>query len=253
MNTATRISHTALGVSLLLALAACSKPADEKAETVEAAPHEQPAIATETSEPTFESLDKKVSYGIGINIGTQIAADQNIEIDLDSLFAGLRDATAGKDPRLSDEELRAAFEAINARAQEAQAAKARESAQASAAFLETNKQRPEITTTDSGLQYEVLQSGDGEAKPTTSNTVRVHYHGTLVDGTVFDSSVDRGEPIEFAVTGVISGWTEALQLMTVGDKWKLYIPSEHAYGERGRPGIPPNSALIFEVELLEIK
>jgi len=119
-------------------------------------------------------------------------------------------------------------------------------------FLEENKGREGITVTESGLQYEVLTEGTG-AKPTAADQVRVHYHGTLIDGTVFDSSVDRGEPAVFGVGQVIPGWTEALQLMPIGSKWKVYLPSNIAYGERGAGGdIGPNSALIFEVELLEI-
>lgn len=121
------------------------------------------------------------------------------------------------------------------------------------AFLEENGKRPGVTTTESGLQYEVLTEGTGP-KPTATDRVRVHYHGTLIDGTVFDSSVERGEPAVFGVNQVIPGWTEALELMPVGSKWKIYLPSNIAYGERGGPGgaIGPNEALIFEVELLEI-
>jgi len=120
-------------------------------------------------------------------------------------------------------------------------------------FLADNADRDEVKVTDSGLQYEVLASGDGET-PSASSTVKVHYHGTLIDGTVFDSSVNRGEPIEFPVNGVIAGWTEALQLMKTGDKWKLYIPHNLAYGAQGAGGvIGPYQALIFEVELLAVK
>ena len=118
--------------------------------------------------------------------------------------------------------------------------------------MKTNKDRTGVSVTDSGLQYEVLATGSGPKAQKTS-TVTVHYHGTLIDGTMFDSSVDRGEPVEFPVTGVIPGWTEALQLMSVGDKWKLFVPANLAYGPAARPKIPGNSVLIFEVELLGIK
>ncbi len=120
-------------------------------------------------------------------------------------------------------------------------------------FLEENKKRKGVTTTESGLQYEVLVEGDGP-KPTETSSVTVHYHGTLIDGTVFDSSVERGEPAKFGVTQVIAGWTEALQLMPVGSKWKVYLPTEIAYGANPRPGGPikPNMALIFEIELISI-
>lgn len=120
------------------------------------------------------------------------------------------------------------------------------------AFLASNAQREGVTTTASGLQYEVIASGDG-ASPTATDRVRAHYHGTLIDGTVFDSSVDRGQPFETVVNGVIAGWQEALQLMRVGDKWKLFVPSELAYGDRRTGTIGPNETLIFEVELLAIE
>ena len=119
------------------------------------------------------------------------------------------------------------------------------------AFLAENGERDGVVTTESGLQYEVLVPGDGE-KPTLDDTVTTHYHGTLIDGEIFDSSVDRGQPASFPVGGVISGWTEALQLMPVGSKWRLYVPAELAYGPQQRGSIPPNSTLIFDVELLEI-
>ena len=118
-------------------------------------------------------------------------------------------------------------------------------------FLADNGNRDGVTTTTSGLQYEVLVGGDG-AKPGPTDTVTTHYHGTFIDGNVFDSSVDRGQPASFSVNGVIGGWTEALQLMAVGSKWRLFIPPELAYGSQGRPGIPANSTLVFEVELLSI-
>ena len=125
----------------------------------------------------------------------------------------------------------------------------------SEAYLAENAQNPRVTVLDSGLQYEVIESGpDGGESPTSSNSVLAHYHGTLPDGTVFDSSVDRGEPATFGVSQVIAGWTEALQLMKVGDKWRLFIPPDMAYGEASpTPAIPPNSALGFEVELLEVR
>ena len=130
---------------------------------------------------------------------------------------------------------------------------AKENEESGKAFLAENKKREGIVTTESGLQYEVIQEGNGE-KPSLESMVECHYHGTLVDGTVFDSSYERGEPVAFPVNGVIEGWTEALQLMSVGAKWKLYIPSELAYGEHGAGGdIKPNSVLIFDVELLDVR
>ena len=119
-------------------------------------------------------------------------------------------------------------------------------------FLAKNKERKEVNATDSGLQYEILESGEGDIKPLADDEVEVHYHGTLINGEVFDSSIERGETSKFRVDGVIKGWTEALQMMTVGDKWKLFIPSDLAYGESGSNSIGPNETLIFEVELIGI-
>lgn len=210
-----------------------------------------PAPAPKSS-TAFDSLEQKVSYGIGRNMGADLARNAGFEPDIDALVAGIKDAIKGADSQVSEADLQAAFQEIRQKAQAAASAKAETNKAASAAFLATNGKRPAVTTTASGLQYEILKAGTGP-KPKPTNTVKVHYHGTLIDGTVFDSSVQRGEPIEFPVTGVIRGWIEALQLMPQGSKWKLYIPSDLAYGDRGQGGIPPGSALIFEVELLEVK
>ena len=144
-----------------------------------------------------------------------------------------------------------AFAAAQKKADEHTAAKAAHQSGAAQAFLNDNKARPGVVVTESGLQYEVLRTGKG-VKPTRDQTVEVHYHGTLTDGTVFDSSVERGETISFPVTGVIPGWVEALQLMTVGSKWRLVIPSDLAYGDRGHGPIPAGATLIFQVELIGI-
>ena len=232
---------TVLSSSLLLGLVACQKsePVKEMSE-----PAEKPALVLET-------LDQRVSYGIGRNIGGNIANDPNLEVDTDALLAGLMDAVGGAESQLTDEELQAAFTEIRARAEAAAKEAAAAAAAKSIEYLATNGQRPEVTTTESGLQYEILTAGDGP-KPAATDRVRVHYHGTLIDGTVFDSSVQRGTPAEFPVNGVIRGWVEALQLMPVGSKWKLHIPADIAYGERGQGSIPGGAALIFDVELLEI-
>ena len=148
--------------------------------------------------------------------------------------------------------MRAAFAAINEQMQAKQAEEAKAMSVEGDRFLTDNAAREGVITTDSGLQYEVLASGEGEI-PTAASTVRTHYHGTLIDGTVFDSSYDRGEPTEFPVGGVIAGWTEALQMMTVGSKWRLTVPYELAYGEQGAGGvIGPFATLIFDIELLDI-
>jgi len=159
---------------------------------------------------------------------------------------------SGSKTRISEADIQAAFTTVQQKAMAANTAAAGKNIASAAAFLVQNKTRPGVTTTASGLQYEIVSRGKGP-KPKASDTVEVHYHGTLVDGTVFDSSIERGQPETFPVGGVIKGWTEALQLMSVGDKWKLYIPPDLGYGPRPNGKIPPNSVLIFDVQLLGIK
>ena len=200
----------------------------------------------------FTTDAEKASYGIGLQMGEQLKANPFEGLNLNSVFEGMKDAYAGSDFQVEIPEIQAAFEKINT---EIQARREEESKVLSAegiAFLEENAKRPEITVTESGLQYEVLATGEGE-KPTAESTVRVDYHGTLINGTVFDSSYERGQPAEFPVGGVIKGWTEALQMMPVGTKWRIYVPHELAYGERGAgAAIAPFSTLVFDVELHEI-
>ncbi len=200
----------------------------------------------------YTTLEQHASYGIGLQMGQQLADNPFDGLDIDAVAAGVIAAFTEQAPEVSDEQIRAAFTVISERMQAEQAEKAELLAQAGEAFLAENAKRPEITVTASGLQYEVLVAADGE-KPSRNSTVRTHYHGTLIDGTVFDSSYQRGEPAEFPVSGVIAGWTEALQLMSPGSKLRLYIPHNLAYGERGAGNaIAPFSALIFDVELLAI-
>jgi FKBP-type peptidyl-prolyl cis-trans isomerase len=194
-----------------------------------------------------------VSYGIGYNVAAGLVREGLVQVDKDALHAGLADGLTKAATRVPEADLEAAFKAVRERATANLAAAAEVQLKAGNEFLEKNKARPGVKVTASGLQYEVLKSGGFGPKPKTTDTVKVHYHGTLVNGTVFDSSVERNEPIEFPVTGVIPGWVEALQLMSVGDKWKLTIPSAIAYGARGKGAIPPHAVLIFEVELLGIK
>lgn len=201
--------------------------------------------------PSLDSVEQRVSYGIALNLGATLAR-QGVVVDEAAFLAGLQDGLAGKPARLPDAELRAAFEAAQQKAKQAGSGRAAEQAGAAKAFLDANRARPGVVVTPSGLQYEVLRAGTG-AKPTSDQTVEVHYHGTLTDGTVFDSSVERGETISFPVTGVIPGWVEALQLMPVGSKWRLVIPSDLAYGPDGSDPIPPGATLIFEVELIGIE
>lgn len=200
----------------------------------------------------YTTLEQHASYGIGLQMGQQLADNPFDGLDIDAVAAGVIAAYTEQEAEVSDEQIRAAFGVISERMQAEQAEKAELLAGAGEAFLAENAKRAEVTVTASGLQYEVLVAAEGE-KPTRSSTVRTHYHGTLIDGTVFDSSYQRGEPAEFPVSGVIAGWTEALQLMSPGSKLRLYVPHELAYGERGAGNaIAPFSALIFDVELLAI-
>jgi len=203
-------------------------------------------------ESSFESIEQRVSYGVGRQLGEQLKNNPFKEFDVNAVQAGLADALAGNASQVSDELLNEAFGIVSKKLQEQEQELAKVKAAEGEKFLAANAERDEVTVTESGLQYEVITTGEGE-KPTASSTVRVHYHGTLPDGSVFDSSYDRGQPAEFPVNGVIAGWTEALQLMPVGSKWKLSIPYNLAYGERGSQGaIPPYATLVFDVELLDI-
>ncbi len=206
-------------------------------------------------EPKLETDLDKASYLIGRNIGGTIKEDE-IELNIDNLLAGLREGLAGKKSKIAKEDEEKIMNAFQKEMQEKVAAKAnvagQKNADDGAKYLVENAKRKAVKVTESGLQYEVLKTGKG-AKPAASDTVSVHYHGTLIDETVFDSSVERKEPATFPVSGVIAGWTEALQLMQAGSKWKLFIPSKLAYGAQGAGrDIGPNSTLIFEVELLSI-
>ncbi len=199
----------------------------------------------------FNSTEAKASYGIGMQMGQQAhSAFQGVE--LDALVAGIQDAFNRQAPQVDPNDINAAFQEIQQRLQEQQAADAEKYAAEGEAFLAVNAKREEVTVLESGLQYEVIEAGTGET-PTAASTVKTHYAGTLIDGKEFDSSYRRGQPAEFPVGGVIKGWTEALQLMPVGSKWKLYIPYDLAYGAQGAGGdIGPFQALIFDIELLEI-
>ena len=203
----------------------------------------------------LEDEDERIAYSLGANIGQNLVAQELIEgIDVQIFVAGMLDAFTG-DLKLQPAEMMAAIQTYMERQAESDQLALSENLTMSAEFLEQNSQNDGVVTLDSGLQYLVLESGpEGGASPTTSDSVLAHYHGTLIDGSVFDSSVDRGEPASFGVSQVISGWTEALQLMKIGDKWRLFIPPAMAYGESSpTPAIPPNSALIFDVELLEVR
>lgn len=201
-----------------------------------------------------ESMENRASYAIGMNMGRSMK-EQEVPIDLDLLIQGIKDGLSGGETLLTDEEMQSAMQEFQQmmmqKAQEKQAKQADENKAAADEFFAANKDKEGVQTTESGLQYQIITEGDGP-KPTAEDQVTVHYVGTLLDGTKFDSSIDRGQPATFPVSGVIAGWTEALQMMPVGSKWKLWIPPDLAYGPRGQGPIPPNSTLVFEVELLSI-
>lgn len=200
----------------------------------------------------FDSLEKKASYGIGQNMGTQLVNQSFDGLDIELVTAGVIDAFKGVASQVSQADIEMAFKHVSELMRTEQAKLSESMIAAGEQFLQENAKNATVTTTQSGLQYEILTEGQGE-KPSAASKVKTHYHGTLIDGTVFDSSYERGQPAEFAVGGVIKGWTEALQLMTVGSKWRLTVPYQLAYGEQGAGGsIKPYSTLVFDVELLEI-
>ncbi|MEX1230253.1 MAG: FKBP-type peptidyl-prolyl cis-trans isomerase [Planctomycetaceae bacterium] len=206
---------------------------------------EENAEPAKENAPEITSTADKVSYGIGQNIGADLAKN-GIELNEKVFLLGLRDALAKREPRVSSDEMVAAMEEFFKELEAKRAASQKE-------YLVENGKKKGVTTLKSGLQYEVLQKGDGPS-PKKTDTVRTLYEGTLIDGTVFDSSVNPAEPATFGVNKVIKGWTEALQLMKVGDKWRIVVPAELAYGSRGAgQTIGPNATLVFEIELLGIE
>lgn len=232
-----------LVLASLVGLQACN----QQSQTTESA-----ATAAEVA---LESSEQRLSYGMAFGLGQRMSQD-GMPIDIEAFVAGFRDGASGQEGRMTQEEITAEMQAFQenmiAEQEAAQAELAAANMAASAAFLEENGAREGVIVTESGLQYEVLEAGEG-GKPGPEDTVEVHYRGTLVDGTEFDSSYGRGQTVTFGVGQVIAGWTEALQLMDVGSKYKLYIPPELGYGAGGAGQmIGPNAALIFEVELISI-
>jgi FKBP-type peptidyl-prolyl cis-trans isomerase FklB len=209
------------------------------------------SVLAEEKPPQLKDLKDKASYSLGLNVGFTFK-QQNLELNLDAFAAGFKDAMSGKKPLMTEQEVRETMMAFEKDMQQKQAETAQKNAAEGKKFLAENKTKEGVKTNASGLQYKVLKEGSG-AQPKSSDAVTVNYRGTLIDGTEFDSSYKRGQPATFPVGGVIKGWTEALQLMKVGSKYQLFIPASLAYGEQGRPGIPPNSILIFEVELMDVK
>jgi len=224
--------------------------ADEKGKKPEAAP----AGAAGSG---LKDVREKASYGIGLSIGKSFKA-QSADFDPEIVSRGIKDGISGGKALLTDAQIKEAIASFQEDLASKQAVAAKGAAERNAKegekFLAENKKKDGVVTTKSGLQYKVIKKGTGKT-PKKTDTVTTNYEGTLIDGTVFDSSIKRGEPASFPVDGVIAGWTEALQLMKVGDKWQLFIPSDLAYGDHPRPGGPigPNATLIFEIELLDIK
>jgi FKBP-type peptidyl-prolyl cis-trans isomerase FklB len=213
------------------------------------------ACQGQSGAPSLNTEDQKASYGIGLQMGEQLQAAES-RLDLNAYMAGIRDGMAGREPAVPEAEIESALMALGEAIQEEELRRYTEdadrNAQEGAAFLAENETKEGVRVTENGLQYEVLREGDGDA-PDADDRVSVHYRGTLIDGTQFDSSYDRGDPAVFGVGGVIAGFAEALQLMTVGSHYRVFIPSELAYGPQGSGGaIGPNATLILEIELLEI-
>jgi FKBP-type peptidyl-prolyl cis-trans isomerase len=200
--------------------------------------------------PLFAQDQTDISYSFGMLVGASIKGT-GVAVNLDSVLEGLKDELGGKATKYTTAQAQAA---VQAAVQAAQARKGSDNQAAGKAFLEDNLKKPGVTATSSGLQYQVLTAGNGP-KPKATDTVKVNYEGRLIDGTVFDSSYARKTPATFPLNGVIPGWTEGLQLMPVGSKYRLFVPSSLAYGEKGTPGgtIGPNAVLVFDVELLSIE
>jgi len=203
---------------------------------------------TAADESPFKTSKEKASYALGLNIGKQLKQN-NADIDVDIYMKALKDALSGGTELMTDEQIRETLMAFQTELRSKTLDKNRKEGED---FLVANKKMAGVMTTASGLQYKIETKGTGKL-PTTNDTVVCHYRGTLIDGTEFDSSYKRSEPTSFPVTGVIKGWTEALLMMPVGSKWKLFIPADIAYGERGSRGIAPNSTLQFDIELISIK
>jgi len=206
-------------------------------------------------DPSLKDEKAKVSYGYGMEIGKNLKR-QGIEIDPDLLAKGLKASLAGEKTLMTEDEVRQTMMAFQQKMQSQRAEKSKKEGEENKtkgdAFLAENKKKEGVQTTPSGLQYKVITKGTGPV-PKSEDMVKTHYRGTLIDGTEFDSSYKRGEPATFGVTQVIKGWTEALTMMPVGSKWQLFIPAELAYGAAGRPSIPPNSTLVFDIELISIE
>ena len=241
----TRLLKPAAVLGTAIVLAACQQQEATAPDTA----------APAASEVTLETPEQRLSYAVALGLGRNMAND-GMRVDVDAFAEGLRDAMEGNEPRMTQDEIREEMLAWQARMEAEQQATAEAlasaNADAAATFFAENGAREGVTTTESGLQFEVLEAGDG-ASPTAEDQVTVHYRGTLLDGTEFDSSYSRNQEATFGLGQVIPGWTEGLQLMPVGSTFKFFIPANLAYGPNGPPSIGPNATLIFDVELLGIE
>jgi FKBP-type peptidyl-prolyl cis-trans isomerase FklB len=243
------------GIVLLGGAAAQQTPAKPSQSTATTT-HRKTTTAAAKPKPLVLTTEKdKQSYAIGLNVGKSLHRD-DIDVDPKIVLQGLQDAMADGKVLLTDDEIKTVMTDLQNQVRQQQEAKRQALAEANkkdgAAFLAANATKPDVVTLPSGLQYKVLTPGTGP-KPTVTDSVICNYRGTLLDNTEFDSSYKRGQPATFPVSGVIKGWTEALQLMPVGSKWQLFIPADLAYGERGQRTIAPNATLVFELELLSIQ
>lgn len=238
-----------LAAALPVGLAACAQIDDDSSGT--SAPGEGSA-GIEGIEG-LETAQEQAGYVIGMELGSTLYPVRD-EVDLEAMFDGIRDTVAAREPKVSEQQYMQIMQDLGERMQAASAEAARQAGEEGAAFLAENAERDGVQVTDSGLQYEVVQEGQGES-PGPGDRVRVHYEGTLLSGEVFDSSRERGQPAEFALAEVVPGWQEGLQLMARGGRYTLWIPAELGYGVEGTPGGPigPNSTLVFDVELIDIE
>lgn len=233
------LAGVAAGAVMAVALAGCTGGTDDPA-------------APEAPEAPLQDDQAKASYSLGYRFAENVSRQFDDEIENDAFVRGVRDSLAGDEPLVDDAEAERVLMAMMESRQAALAGDALRTLEEGLAFLEQNAQREEVTTLESGLQYEVLEPAEGP-RPNADDVVTTHYEGRLIDGTVFDSSYARGEPASFPLNRVIPGWTEGLQLMSPGAKYRLYVPPHLAYGDRPAGDIPPNSTLIFDVELIEIE
>jgi FKBP-type peptidyl-prolyl cis-trans isomerase FklB len=256
----TRMFVIVLVLASMVAMSVFAAEEGTKKTTLPPPPPPPPSEPASTPKITVQKADTlktemdKVSYAIGTQLG-QNFKKQDVDIRIGPLLRGLRDVMEGKQLALTDEQIKQVMQSFSkqmmAKRQEKQKLEAAKSLAVGKAFLEANKTKEGVKVLPSGLQYKILKEGTGKS-PTAEDKVKINYRGKLIDGTEFDSSYKTGKPIEYPVKNFIKGWTEALQLMKEGGKWQLFVPPELAYGERGNRGIPPNSTLIFEVELIEI-